>query len=60
MQKTIYVTNVQSEQMKALLGKLDKLGIDVRDNRGELSISLMLRLLVQNKFEELILDEVKS
>lgn len=41
---TIYVTDEQRELMDQLFIDLDKLGIDMRDNRGNPSYSRLIRL----------------
>lgn len=46
---TIYVAEDQRAEMDWLLQELDRAGVDVRDNRGNLSYSKMIRHLVSNE-----------
>lgn len=42
-QMTIYVTEDQRKLMRSLAEKLDKQGVNVRDNRGNVSVSALIR-----------------
>jgi len=50
---TIYVTVAQREEMKSIAEQLDKQGIPVRDQRGNISYSALIRALVHEKAEAL-------
>lgn len=49
----LYVTDATRESAKRLAALLDELGADVRDTRGNVSMSAVFRFLVNEKLAEL-------